>query len=220
MRRTDSGVAEASEALRRSTELPRYSTLHTRRRIHGKAPRGAHGSFFSSKRANTWFGRVCALVVMQPFADWRHDHAVHHGTAGDLDRRGTGDIPTLTVAEYHQRDRLRSPRLSALSQPAGHVRDRANLDDDDRAATEHECQADATATQRRPDQRRTRRGGRGTGPGVRLGGLGGGGDGPSVLGRRGGRLAVLRTAPVRGCLLGAQAASGATPTRRCKAAHI
>jgi len=65
----------------------------------------AHGSFFSSKRANTWFGRVCALVVMQPFADWRHDHAVHHGTAGDLDRRGTGDIPTLTVAEYHQRDR-------------------------------------------------------------------------------------------------------------------
>jgi omega-6 fatty acid desaturase (delta-12 desaturase) len=65
----------------------------------------AHGSFFTSKRANTWFGRVCALLVWQPYADWRHDHAVHHGTAGDLDRRGTGDMCTLTVAEYHERDR-------------------------------------------------------------------------------------------------------------------
>ena len=41
------------------------------------------------------------MLVWQPFANWRHDHAVHHGTAGDLDRRGTGDIPTLTVAEYY-----------------------------------------------------------------------------------------------------------------------
>jgi acyl-lipid omega-6 desaturase (Delta-12 desaturase) len=59
-----------------------------------------HGSFFPSKRANRWFGRFCALLVWQPFANWRHDHAVHHGTAGDLERRGTGDVPTLTVAEY------------------------------------------------------------------------------------------------------------------------
>ena len=35
---------------------------------------------------------------------WRHDHAVHHGSAGDLDRRGTGDVPTLTVEEYYGRD--------------------------------------------------------------------------------------------------------------------
>ena len=40
------------------------------------------------------------MLVFQPFANWRHNHAVHHGTAGDLDRRGTGDVPTLTVAEY------------------------------------------------------------------------------------------------------------------------
>ncbi|MGN6585931.1 MAG: fatty acid desaturase, partial [Solirubrobacterales bacterium] len=39
-------------------------------------------------------------LVFQPFANWRHNHAVHHGTAGDLDRRGTGDIATLTVEEY------------------------------------------------------------------------------------------------------------------------
>lgn len=60
-----------------------------------------HGSFLPSKRANRWFGRLCALLVWQPFANWRHDHAVHHGTAGDLDRRGQGDVPTLTVDEYY-----------------------------------------------------------------------------------------------------------------------
>ncbi|MQA74609.1 MAG: fatty acid desaturase [Solirubrobacterales bacterium] len=60
----------------------------------------AHGSFLPSKRANRWCGRFCSLLVWQPFANWRHDHAVHHGSAGDLDRRGTGDVPTLTVSEY------------------------------------------------------------------------------------------------------------------------
>ena len=63
----------------------------------------AHGSFLPSKRANRWFGRFCALLVWQPFSNWRHDHAVHHGTAGDLDRRGQGDVPTLTVEEYYAR---------------------------------------------------------------------------------------------------------------------
>ncbi|MDX6609427.1 MAG: hypothetical protein QOF85_1352 [Solirubrobacterales bacterium] len=62
-----------------------------------------HGSFLPSKRANLWLGRLTALLVFQPFGNWRHNHAVHHGTAGDLDRRGTGDIPTLTVEEYLSR---------------------------------------------------------------------------------------------------------------------
>ncbi|MGN6258683.1 MAG: fatty acid desaturase [Solirubrobacterales bacterium] len=60
----------------------------------------AHGSFLPTKRANLWLGRFTGLLVFQPFANWRHNHAVHHGTAGDLDRRGTGDIATLTVEEY------------------------------------------------------------------------------------------------------------------------
>ncbi|MGN6816959.1 MAG: fatty acid desaturase [Solirubrobacterales bacterium] len=60
----------------------------------------AHGSFLPTKRANLWVGRLTGLLVFQPFANWRHNHAVHHGTAGDLDRRGTGDIATLTVEEY------------------------------------------------------------------------------------------------------------------------
>jgi omega-6 fatty acid desaturase (delta-12 desaturase) len=63
----------------------------------------AHGSFLSSRRANAWLGTGLGLLVCSPFVRWRHDHAVHHATAGDLDRRGVGDLPTLTVAEYHAR---------------------------------------------------------------------------------------------------------------------
>ena len=61
----------------------------------------AHGSFLPGKRANRWLGRVLALIVYTPFSAWRHSHAVHHATAGDLERRGTGDVPTWTVAEYN-----------------------------------------------------------------------------------------------------------------------
>jgi omega-6 fatty acid desaturase (delta-12 desaturase) len=60
----------------------------------------AHGSFLPSKRANAWLGIALGLVVYEAFASWRHSHAVHHATAGDLDRRGVGDVLTLTVAEY------------------------------------------------------------------------------------------------------------------------
>jgi omega-6 fatty acid desaturase (delta-12 desaturase) len=63
----------------------------------------AHGSFLPSKRANRYVGRTLGLFVLSPFQRWRHDHAVHHATSGDLERRGVGDIITLTVAEYRAR---------------------------------------------------------------------------------------------------------------------
>jgi acyl-lipid omega-6 desaturase (Delta-12 desaturase) len=59
-----------------------------------------HGGFLPSRRANTWCGVLLGLVVFSPFHSWRYSHAVHHGTAGDLDKRGVGDVHTLTVAEY------------------------------------------------------------------------------------------------------------------------
>src|SRR4051812_17500019 len=59
-----------------------------------------HGSFFASRRANRVVGIACGLLVYTPFHSWRHEHAVHHASAGDLDRRGMGDVDTLTVAEY------------------------------------------------------------------------------------------------------------------------
>jgi omega-6 fatty acid desaturase (delta-12 desaturase) len=66
----------------------------------------AHGSFLPSKRANALLGPAVALLVYSPFGSWRHSHAVHHATAGDLDRRGVGDVPTSTVAEYNAMSRF------------------------------------------------------------------------------------------------------------------
>jgi omega-6 fatty acid desaturase (delta-12 desaturase) len=63
-----------------------------------------HGSFMPSKRANELVGSFCGLLVFAPFQRWRHQHAMHHATSGDLERRGDGDVPTLTVAEYRARD--------------------------------------------------------------------------------------------------------------------
>lgn len=60
-----------------------------------------HGSLFKSKTANKWVGRVAGLMIYQSFGSWSHRHAVHHATAGDLDRRGEGDFPTATVNEYY-----------------------------------------------------------------------------------------------------------------------
>ena len=60
----------------------------------------SHGSFLASTRANAWLGVALGLLVYSPFVRWRHEHAIHHATSGDLDRRGGGDVRTLTVAEY------------------------------------------------------------------------------------------------------------------------
>ena len=60
----------------------------------------AHGSLWSSKRVNARVGRVMGFFVLSPYQRWRHDHAIHHASSGDLERRGVGDIVTLTVSEY------------------------------------------------------------------------------------------------------------------------
>jgi omega-6 fatty acid desaturase (delta-12 desaturase) len=63
----------------------------------------AHGSFLPSKRLNALLGAALGVLVYTPFALWRREHAIHHATAGDLDRRGVGDIQTLTIDEYRAR---------------------------------------------------------------------------------------------------------------------
>ncbi len=59
-----------------------------------------HGSFFKSNKANEITGYVTGILTWTPYYYWRHDHALHHATAADLDRRGKGDVYTMTVAEY------------------------------------------------------------------------------------------------------------------------
>jgi omega-6 fatty acid desaturase (delta-12 desaturase) len=60
----------------------------------------SHGAFFPRKWANDWVGRVISVLTMTPYDFWRRTHAVHHATSGNLDRRGLGDVETLTVREY------------------------------------------------------------------------------------------------------------------------
>ena len=62
-----------------------------------------HGSMFSSRRANEWVGRVLGILTFTPYDFWRRSHALHHAGSGNLDRRGIGDIDTLTVREYQER---------------------------------------------------------------------------------------------------------------------
>jgi omega-6 fatty acid desaturase (delta-12 desaturase) len=59
-----------------------------------------HGSFFRSRRANEWVGRLLAVVTLTPYHCWRRQHATHHANTGNLDRRGLGDLDTRTVSEY------------------------------------------------------------------------------------------------------------------------
>lgn len=64
-----------------------------------------HGSFFKSRLANDIVGFVTGVLTMTPYYHWRWEHSIHHATAGSLDRRGVGDVWTMTVEEY-----LRSSR--------------------------------------------------------------------------------------------------------------
>ena len=66
-----------------------------------------HGSFFASARLNRGVGAVLGLLTFFPYAYWRKTHAIHHATSGNLDRRGLGDIQTLTVREYQALPRPR-----------------------------------------------------------------------------------------------------------------
>lgn len=60
----------------------------------------SHGSFFRSRKLNNALGAAIGVMTLTPFGYWRRTHAIHHGSTGDLDRRGFGDVETLTVKEY------------------------------------------------------------------------------------------------------------------------
>jgi omega-6 fatty acid desaturase (delta-12 desaturase) len=59
-----------------------------------------HGAFFRQRLANDWTGRALGVLTMTPYDFWRRTHAIHHATSGNLQRRGIGDVDTLTVREY------------------------------------------------------------------------------------------------------------------------
>jgi len=64
-----------------------------------------HGSYFKSQKANDVWGFITGVLTFTPYYLWRWEHAIHHAGSGDLDRRGTGDVWTLTVQEYLEASR-------------------------------------------------------------------------------------------------------------------
>jgi acyl-lipid omega-6 desaturase (Delta-12 desaturase) len=76
-----------------------------------------HGAFFRHRLANDWVGRVIGVLTLTPYDYWRRMHAVHHATSGHLDRRGIGDIDTLTVHEYLSRTFWKRARYRIYRNP-------------------------------------------------------------------------------------------------------
>ena len=64
-----------------------------------------HGSFFKSREANDLTGFLSGILTFTPYYHWRWEHSIHHSNAGDLDKRGTGDVWTMTVQEYLEASR-------------------------------------------------------------------------------------------------------------------
>jgi omega-6 fatty acid desaturase (delta-12 desaturase) len=64
-----------------------------------------HGSFFKSRGANDTVGFFAGVLTFTPYYHWRWEHAIHHSSSGDLDKRGTGDVWTMTVQEYLESSR-------------------------------------------------------------------------------------------------------------------
>ena len=77
-----------------------------------------HGSFFKTVTANHILGAITGVLTFTPFYHWRWEHAIHHASAGDLDRRGTGDVWTLTVQEYLEASRWKRFAYRLARNPA------------------------------------------------------------------------------------------------------
>ncbi len=86
-----------------------------------------HGSFFRSKKANKIVGTLLGSLVFTPYDRWHVDHGIHHKTVGNLDKRGFGDIWTLTVKEYQTTLPAKEICLPALSPPHYAIWNRAFL---------------------------------------------------------------------------------------------
>jgi acyl-lipid omega-6 desaturase (Delta-12 desaturase) len=77
-----------------------------------------HGAFFRRRALNDWLGRVIGVLTLTPYDYWRHTHALHHANSGNLNRRGFGDVDTLTVREYLALSPLGRWRYRAYRHPA------------------------------------------------------------------------------------------------------
>ncbi|MGH7688534.1 MAG: fatty acid desaturase [Gemmatimonadaceae bacterium] len=77
----------------------------------------AHGSLFDKRWANDAVGWFTGVLALTPYVQWRRDHVLHHASSGDLNRRGHGDVWTLTVREYRARSRVGKLRYRLFRHP-------------------------------------------------------------------------------------------------------
>lgn len=76
-----------------------------------------HQAFFANRHANDWVGRAIGVVTLTAYDHWRRAHSIHHATSGNLDRRGVGDVDTITVDEYLARPRWTRLRYRVYRHP-------------------------------------------------------------------------------------------------------
>lgn len=76
-----------------------------------------HQSFFRSRKANRFWGVITGFLTFTPYHYWKENHARHHDTSGNLDKRGFGDVWTMTVAEYANAPRLERLKYRAYRNP-------------------------------------------------------------------------------------------------------
>lgn len=77
----------------------------------------AHLSYLSSTKACRVIGYVFGVLTFTPFEEWRRSHMIHHGTVGNIDRRGTGDVWTMTVDEYENSTALKKIKYHVFRNP-------------------------------------------------------------------------------------------------------
>lgn len=76
-----------------------------------------HGAFFKNRKLGDWVGRCIGVLTLTPYDVWRRNHAMHHATTGNLDHRGTGDLPTLTVREFREKSPIGRALYRLLRNP-------------------------------------------------------------------------------------------------------
>jgi len=86
-----------------------------------------HGAFLANRRLSDWLGRFIGVLTLTPYDVWRKTHSIHHATTGNLDNRGVGDVPTLTVQEYQEKRWIGRAAYRLVRNPVFFVRCRSVL---------------------------------------------------------------------------------------------
>ena len=66
-----------------------------------------HNSLFEARETNARWGHLLGFLLFTPYRWWQRQHSLHHAHTGNLDKRGPGEIYTMTLAEYESASRRR-----------------------------------------------------------------------------------------------------------------